>query len=388
MPERSVRWPALLLAALVGAGCDRQATTDAAQDSLPAGFIRQELAGHQVALPQGFHIALYAEPLAGVRFMTLGPEGSVYATLTRSGRVVRLTDADRDGRAERVETVASGLHLPHGLAFRGETLYVAETHRVIRFDRTGQPPAVVVPNLPANGGHFTRTILFRGEDLFVSVGSSCNLCEETDPRRAAVVRYRLDGSGETLFARGLRNSVGLALHPTTGEIWATNNDRDNLGDDLPPDRVNLLQEGGFYGWPYCYLPNQPNPEFNDPQRCRTAIGPAVTLPAHTAPLGLAFYTGSMFPPEYRGDLFVALHGSWNRSVPIGYEVVRVDFAGGRPASAPQPFVFGWLERPRVGFPGASAGRWGRPVDLLQLPDGSLLISDDEGGRIYRVTYRG
>jgi len=380
---------AVMVPLLVVGACTGQATSgEAGQDSLPPGFERQEIVGHRLALPRGFRVAVYAEPLAGVRFMALGPEGSVYASLTRTGRVVRLTDADGDGRAERVETVASGLDLPHGLAFRGETLYVAETHRVVRFDRLGQPPAVVVPNLPANGGHFTRTIVFRGDDLFVSIGSSCNLCEESDPRRAAVVRYRVDGSGESLFATGLRNSVGLAVHPVTGEIWATNNDRDNLGDDLPPDRVNLLREGGFYGWPYCYLPDRPNPEFGNAERCRSVIGPAVSLPAHSAPLGLAFYTGSLFPPAYRGDLFVALHGSWNRSVPIGYEVVRVEFADGRPVSGPQRFLWGWLESPRLGFPGSPAGRWGRPVDVLVLPDGSLLVSDDEGGRIYRVTYGG
>jgi glucose/arabinose dehydrogenase len=320
--------------------------------------------------------------------MALGPDGAVFATLTEAGRVVRLGDADQNGKADSVVTVAVGLNLPHGLAFRGDTMYVAENHRVVRFDRPGTSPAVVVPSLPSDGGHFTRTILFQGDYLFVSVGSSCNICDEQNPRRAAVVRYNLDGSGETLFATGLRNSVGLALHPTTGEIWATNNDRDNLGDDVPPDRVNVLREGGFYGWPFCYLPNQPNPEYQESAgRCAEAVGPAVTLPAHTAPLGLAFYTGETFPAEYRGDLFIALHGSWNRTVPIGYEVVRVDVENGRPVGAPQPFVSGWLEARRMAI-GAIAGRgWGRPVDVLVLEDGSLLISDDESGRIYRVTFR-
>ena len=351
--------------------------------------MQQALDGQTLTLPAGFAIAVYAEQLPGVRLMALGPEGDVYATLTEAGRVVRLRDSDHNGGADSVAVVADGLNLPHGLAFRGDTLYVAENHRVVRFDRPGVNPTVVVANLPSDGGHFTRTILFSRDHLFVSVGSSCNLCDEQDPRRAAVVRYDLDGSGERLFATGLRNSVGLTLHPETGEIWATNNDRDNLGDNVPPDRVNVLREGGFYGWPFCYLPNQPNPEYQRTSgRCAEAIGPAVTLPAHTAPLGLRFYTGQMFPPEYRGDVLIALHGSWNRTVPIGYEVVRVDMENGRPVGEPQPFVSGWLESRRMAIGGVAGRGWGRPVDALVLEDGSLLISDDEGGRIYRVTHGG
>lgn len=353
----------------------------------PAGYVQQTVASHMLTVPQSFTIAVYAEGLGGVRLMALGPEGDVYATLTRSGRVVRVADADRNGVADGVVTVADGLREPHGLAFRGDTLYVAETNRVVRFDRPGAGPVVVVPNLPSGGGHFTRTIAFMGDHLFVSVGSSCNLCDEPDRRRAAVVRYNLNGSGETLFATGLRNAVGLAVNPVTGQLWATNNDRDNLGDDRPPDRVNVLREGGFYGWPVCYLPDQPNPEYRRTAgRCRDVIAPAVELPAHTAPLGLAFYSGGMFPPEYRGDLFIALHGSWNRSVPIGYQVVRVNIENGQPVGAPVDFVSGWLEgRHRTLGRPAGVG-WGRPVDVLVLRDGSLLVSDDEGGRIYRIAY--
>jgi len=379
----------LARAALVGtlAACGTEQAGNSGRDGPPAGYVQQPLEGHALTLPRGFSIAVYAEDLPGVRLMALGPDGGVYATLTEAGRVVRVGDPDGNGTADRVVTVADGLELPHGLAFRGDTLHVAESHRVVRFDRPGASPTIVVANLPADGGHFTRTILFQSDHLFISVGSSCNICDEMDPRRAAVVRYRLDGSNQTLFATGLRNSVGLALHATTGEIWATNNDRDNLGDDLPPDRVNILREGGFYGWPFCYLPNQPNPEYQrTAARCAEAIGPAVVLPAHAAPLGLAFYQGEMFPAEYRGDLFIALHGSWNRSVPIGYEVVRVDIENGRPVGEPLSFVSGWLEGRRGAVNRVAGTGWGRPVDVLGLPDGSLLISDDEGGRIYRVTY--
>jgi glucose/arabinose dehydrogenase len=379
----------MLLAIALELGVVACGSTDARRNGPPDGYVQQSLDGHTLTLPQGFKIAVWTEQVPGVRLMALGPDGDVYATLTESGRVVRLPDRDHDGVADSVLPVAEGLNLPHGLAFRGDTLYVAENHRVVRFDRPGAKPTVVVPNLPSAGGHFTRTILLQGDHLLVSVGSSCNICDEQDRRRAAVVRYDLDGSRETLFATGLRNAVGLALHPLTGDIWASNNDRDNLGDDLPPDRVNVLREGGFYGWPFCYLPNQPNPEYQRTAGpCAEAIGPAVTLPAHTAPLGLAFYTGQMFPPEYRGDLFVALHGSWNRSVPIGYGVVRVHLEQGRPAGAPKTFVSGWREGNADALAPAGGRVWGRPVDVLVLPDGSLLISDDEGGRIYRVTSGG
>jgi glucose/arabinose dehydrogenase len=378
--------PLFPLTVLAACGAGKRAMN---APQIPAGYVEQTVAGHVLTLPRGFTISVYAEGLGGVRLMALGPEGDVYASLTRAGRIVRIRDANKDGVADSVWPVVSGLNEPHGLVFRRDTLYVAETNRVVRFDGVAAKPIVIVPSLPSGVGHSTRTILFKDDKLYVSIGSSCNLCDERDPRRAAVVRYNLDGSGETLFATGLRNSVGLALNPGTQEIWATNNDRDNLGDDVPPDRVNILRAGGFYGWPICYLPNQPNPEYRRAaKRCAEALGPAVTLPAHVAPLGLAFYTGNVFPVPYRGDLFVALHGSWNRSLPIGYGVVHVHLVSGRPQGPPESFVAGW----HGGNPDAlqpSSGRvWGRPVDVLVLRDGSMLISDDEGGRIYRVVYRG
>lgn len=354
----------------------------------PEGYVAHPILEHSLILPEGFSVSVFAERLSGVRLMALGPGEEVFASLSGAGRIVRLPDADHDGVADEVVTVAEGLNRPHGLAFRGDTLYVAETHRVVRMDAPGKAPVVVVPDLPSGGGHYTRTLLIHQGHLYVSVGSSCNICDERDPRRAAVVRYRLDGTGERLFATGLRNAVGLAAHPESGEVWATNNDRDNLGDDLPPDRVNILREGGFYGWPQCYLPGRANPEYGDYGGCDRVIGPAVSLPAHVAPLGLAFYTGRMFPDDFRGDLFVALHGSWNRSVPVGYEVVRVDVVDGRPAGAVQVFARGWLTGGRRPLSYGVGEAWGRPVDVLVAPDGALLISDDTGGRIFRVTYQG
>jgi glucose/arabinose dehydrogenase len=320
----------------------------------------------------------------GVRFMALGPDGAVFATLTGRGQVVRLPDADRDGHADRVEVLASGLDHPHGITFHDGSLWVAETGRVIKWPgfqpgHTLGRPQVVVPDLPRGGGHFTRTIVFGPRDgmLYVAIGSSCNLCVERDRRRAAVVRYRPDGSGEEVFARGMRNAVGLEFRPGTDELWATNNERDWLGDDLPPEEiVNVLVRGGDYGWPYCYGDRVPNPEFASARRCAQTLPPLITDTAHSAPLGCAFYTGSQFPADYRGDFFVCYHGSWNRSVPTGYKVVRVRVRDGKPVAI-EPFLQGFRHSGHV---------VGRPVDALVAADGALLISDDYAGRIYRVSY--
>lgn len=366
---------AVLLALCACAPPDRGSDERAFPDS---GYAMQRVAGGALVVPEGFTIGVFAERVTDIRAMALGPDGAVYATRKAAGTVVRLPDRNRDGKADEIVQVVEGLRNPHGITFDGSVLYVAEEHQVIR----ARPPYarfdVVVYDLPAGEGHSTRTVLVHDGQLYVSIGSSCNLCDERDPRRAAVVRYNLDGTGETLYATGLRNSVGLAVEPRTGRIWATNNDRDRLGDDRPPDRINILEEDGWYGWPQCYLPDTPNPEYRRQSfMCDEAIGPAVELPAHSAPLGLTFYTGTAFPDSMRGDAFVALHGSWDRSFPIGYEVVRIPVRNGRPAGPWQHFVAGW-----------QVGRqwWGRPVDVLVLPDGSMLISDDFGGRVYRVEY--
>ena len=330
-------------------------------------------------LPPGFQMTVFAPDVPSVRYLVLGPGGAVYASQPRLGTVVRLPDANRDGVADSVVTVASGLNGPFGIAFRGDTMYVAENRAVVRFD----PPlgaankVVIVPSIPGGRGHSTRTIVF-GTDgkMYVSVGSSCNICDETDSIRAAVVQFNRDGSGGRVFARGLRNSVGLALHPATGELWATNNDRDMLGDDVPPERINIIKEGRYYGWPQCYLPGQRNPEYPAAD-CSTVEPPAITFQAHSAPLGITFYTGMAFPPDYRGDAFVAYHGSWNRSVPTGAKVVRVQVENGRPVAI-DDFVTGWQR--------SDGSRWGRPVGLVMAADGALLVSDDMGGKIWRVTY--
>jgi glucose/arabinose dehydrogenase len=330
-------------------------------------------------LPPGFTISVFADKLQGVRYLALGPGNVVYASQPGSGRIVKLSDANHDGVADSVVVVASGLQGPFGIAFRGDTMYVAEERDVKRFDPGGAAaPVTIVSNVPG-GGHATRTIVF-GPDgkLYLAVGSSCNLCDERDSLRAAVSQFNRDGSGGRIFAKGLRNTVGMAFSPATGELWGGNNDRDNLGDDVPPEHINIIKDGRDYGWPECYLPGKPNPEYGSAD-CSQVEPPAITVQAHSAPLGLAFYTGTQFPREYRGDVFLTLHGSWNRSVPTGAKVVRVRVdSSGRRATGVNDFIAGW-QRP-------DGTRWGRPVGLLVLPDGSLLVSDDMGGKIWRITY--
>lgn len=338
----------------------------------------------RLRLPPGFRIGTFASGLGGTRFMAVDPAGTLLVSIPRQGRVVALPDRDGDGRADAVLTVVEGLDLPHGLAFRDGHLWVAETGRVLRFryDATtsrASDPTVVVPDLPPRGGHWTRTIAFGSDGrLYVSVGSSCNVCRERDRRRAAVLRYQPDGSGEEIFATGLRNAVGIAFHPLTGALWATVNERDWRGDDLPPDYITEVREGGFYGWPDCFVAQRKvvlDTDFGgEAERCRRVAPPAIEIQAHSAPLGLAFYTGQQFPPEYRGNLFVAYQGSWNRSVPTGYKVVRIPFRDGRPGTL-EEFVTGWLEGDRG---------WGQPVDVREGADGALYVS---AGVIYRVTYR-
>ncbi|HEX9446108.1 MAG TPA: sorbosone dehydrogenase family protein [Candidatus Binatia bacterium] len=340
----------------------------------------------RVRLPAGFEIRVFARGLIGPRFMTVGPDGMIYISMPGMGWVGRLRDDDGDGKVERVDRVIQELDRPHGLAFHDGKLYVAGTQKVWRVDAfrerdSAGKVATIVPNL-TEGGHSTRTVLF-GPDgkLYLSVGSSCNVCKEKDPRRAAIVRYNPDGSGEEVFATGLRNSVGIAWNPVTRELWGTDNGRDWLGDESPPDEINIIRQGKNYGWPNCIADRVPDPDFGTPEICQKTEPPAVKLPAHSAPLGLAFYTGKQFPAEYHGDLFVALHGSWNRSKKTGYKVVRVKMENGQPKRV-EDFATGWLAQEK-----GTDVVWGRPVDLIVGPDGSLYLSDDTAGFVYKISYK-
>lgn len=342
-----------------------------------------------LTLPSGFRANVFAAGLSGPRFMALSPNGTLFVTGINDGQIYALPDGNDDGVADEVQVWADGLRQPHGLAFHEDFLYVGETHRVVRFrigpDGTRQgDPEPVIAELPSGAGHRTRTVGF-GPDgaLFVAVGSSCNVCEESDPRRAAIWRYAADGTNGREFMSGLRNAVGFVWQPGTSALWATNNGRDMLGDDLPFETIYLVREGANAGWPNCYpAPGGllPDPQFGLPDGCPAMDAPAVILQAHSAPLGLRFYDGGSFPEALHGDLFVALHGSWNRSVPVGYKVVRIPFDDGAPGQV-EDFATGWMATE-----GDRSSVWGRPVDVLVAPDGALLITDDDGGVIYRISY--
>jgi glucose/arabinose dehydrogenase len=344
----------------------------------------------QVNLPPGFHIRVFAAGLNDVRWLGLSPSGLIYATQPDEGRVVTLPDANHDGVADAVNVFADGMRGVHGIAFKDNAVYVATESQVIRLEDTNADGRAdkrdtLVDDLPAGVGHSTRTLAFSqdGTRLFVSVGSSCNACRENEQRRAAISLYSPDGTFQKVYASGLRNAVGMIVHPVTGELWATNNGRDNLGNDVPPETVYKVQEGADYGWPFCYGDRIPDTTMAPPQGfCETTGLPEVKMQAHSAPLGLAFYTGQQFPSEFRGDLFVAFHGSWNRNPPTGYKLVRikmrdnqVDRSSGDPIV--QDFATGWL-----------VGReaWGRPVDPLVAPDGTLLLTDDAADAIYGIYY--
>ena len=336
-------------------------------------------------LPPGFQAEIYASGLDRPRFMAFDGDGQLFVAEMGAGQVVVLPDFDGDGLPDETVTVVDGLDRPSSLAFRDGWLYVAETGQVSRFrlddsQRVVQSE-VVVPDLPTGGLHVTRTVVM-GPDgrLYLSVGSSCNVCEEEDPRRAAISVYDLDDGAAAIFAKGLRNAVGLAFNPWTGKMWATNNGRDWLGDDSPPDTVYVIGEGLDYGWPRCHNGRIVDPDYGSRRDCQDVETPAAELPAHSAPLGLVFYDSDEFPAAYQGDLLVASHGSWNRSQPVGYQLFHLPFEGGEPTGEVLDFATGWLQEGGQTAPG-------RPAGLIVAPDGSLLVSDDKAGLIYRISYQ-
>jgi glucose/arabinose dehydrogenase len=338
-----------------------------------------------LTVASGLHINYFAK-VPGARVMAMGPDGAVYVSVAGDNKVVRVWDTNGDNVADSARVAVDGLNDPSGLAFHKGFLYIANTNGVVRVQldangiATGAP--VSVNSLPA-GGHSTRTIVF-GDDsaMYVTVGSSCNLCVESDSERAAVVRFNEDGSNGRVFARGLRNAVGLAVNPSTKKLWVSQNERDNITPDhqnLPPEEINIVEDGKDFGWPYCYSQHGapvPNPEYNDAARCATTASAALEMQAHSAPLGMTFLEkATLMPAEYRSDLLVAFHGSWDRDQPTGAKVVRVHVVGGVPAGI-DDFVIGW-QRP-------DGSRWGRPADVEVYKDGSVLISDDQSGALYRV----
>ena len=343
--------------------------------------------GARLVAPLGFHINVFASGFDDPRTMLLAPNGDVIVAEPGGGRVTILRDANHDGVAEQRSVFASGLNAPFGLALLGGYLYVGNEDAVVRYDyRPGQTkasgPMKQITPLPA-GGHSTRGLLVSrdGTKLYVSVGSASNVSVE-EPPRAAILLMNPDGSARRTFASGLRNPIGMALEPSTGALWTVVNERDGLGDDLVPDYATEVHDGAFYGWPFAYIGKHEDPRRRGerPDLVGKTIVPSLLIQSHSAPIGMTFYTGSMFPPAYRGNAFVALHGSWNRTRRTGYKIIRIPFKNGHPTGGYDDFVAGWMlgeENRKV---------WGRPACLLVLGDGSLLISDDGAGKIWRVSF--
>jgi glucose/arabinose dehydrogenase len=362
-------------------------------DATNAPDVISKPADAKLVLPDGFEIATYAEGgFQRPRWVAVAPNGDVFVADSEAGKILILRDANKDGVPDERFTFASGLKQPFGMAFHGDSFFVGNTNAVVRFDyKPGQTAAAGEPaeiaQLPGKGyrEHWTRNVVVSpdGSKLYATVGSESNVSPEDDARRAAILQMNLDGSDQKIFASGLRNPIGLDFNPTSKALFAAVQERDRLGDDLVPDYVTEVKEGGFYGWPYSYAGQivDPRRKGEKPELVAKAIVPDVLLQAHSAVLGFVFYNGTMFPEEYRGDAFAAFHGSWNRSKRTGYKIVRVPFSGARPSGGYDDFLTGWMlgpDRKEV---------WGRPVGLAVLPDGSLLVVDDGANKIWRVTYK-
>ena len=339
----------------------------------------------RLQLPPGFEIETWSDQVPDARQMAAGAPGVVYVGSRALGQVRAVVDDNHDGRVDRVVVIAHGLEMPTGVAYRDGSLYVGAVNRILRFDRIDSrldaPPApvVVVDDLPTDAHHGWKYLDF-GPDgrLYVPVGAPCNVCLRPLPY-AAILRLRADGSGREVVAQGVRNSVGFAWHPLTKQLWFTDNGRDWLGDDLPSCELNRVsRDGEHFGFPFVHGKATRDPDFFALAEHQDFTPPVLELGAHVAPLGLLFYTGAQFPAEFRNALLVAEHGSWNRSRKSGYRVVRVVLDETGNVVREEPFISGWLEGERAS---------GRPVAFLQLPDGSVLLSDDKAGMIYRITYR-
>jgi glucose/arabinose dehydrogenase len=343
--------------------------------------------GFLPTVPAGFQISLFASDFKEPRWLAAAPNGDIFLADTHGGAIYILRDPQQTGGAHERVTFLTGLDEPFGIVVHDDYIYVGDTNAVLRYKfdpktskRLGEAEKLM--DLP-RGGHSTRALVFSadGKHLFVSVGSKSNVDIEKDSRRAAITICDPDGRNARLYATGLRNPVGLALEPTTGQLWTSVNERDGLGDDLPPDYFTSVKDGGFYGWPYSYIGDNVDPRVNPqkPELVAKAIIPDVLLGSHRAPLQFAFYTGKQFPASYQGGAFIAEHGSWNRSTRAGYQVVFVPFKDGQPSGDPQPFLTGLVPDPTKGNVN------GRPVGVAVAPDGSLLVSDDGARVVYRIS---
>lgn len=342
----------------------------------------------KINLPDGFSIDVYADNVPNARQLAIGANGTIYAGSRGEGSVYAITDENGDYKADQFYTIAENLRLPSGIAYRDGALYVGAVSKILRFDNIDEnlqnppEPVVVTNDYPTDGHHGWKFIAFGPDDkLYVPVGAPCNICNSEDDIYASITRINPDGTDREIVAHGVRNSVGFDWHPQTGELWFTDNGRDWLGDDRPPCELNHLSEDGqHFGYPYKHGNDIWDPDFGHKGKSMDTDfrSPAQELGPHVAPLGMIFYTGDMFPAAYRNQILIAEHGSWNRSKKIGYRITKVTLKNGRAISY-EPFADGWLQE--------NESVWGRPVDLLQLPDGSVLISDDKSGTIYRISYK-
>jgi glucose/arabinose dehydrogenase len=337
-----------------------------------------------IRLPKGFKIDVFADKVEGARSMVLSPDGVLFVGTRGQGNVYAVLDKNNDNKADEVIKIASGLNRPNGVAFRNGSLYVAENSRILRFDdiennlTANAPFTVVKDDFPTDASHGWKFIAFGPDDkLYVPVGAPCNICLRDDEIYASITRMDPDGSNHEVFAHGVRNTVGFDWHPQTNELWFTDNGRDMMGDDIPPDELNRAPQSGMhFGYPFFHGSGISDPEYGDGKNAADYVEPVQNLGPHVAALGMRFYTGNMFPEQYRNQIFIAEHGSWNRTEKIGYRVMLVRLNGNN-ATSYEPFAEGWLQGESVS---------GRPVDVLVMPDGALLLSDDYAGVIYRISY--
>ena len=374
----------ILLIALTVAG------TSCGEVNFPTkGYAKQfdTLPLEKIILPEGFNISIFASKIENARSMALSPKGTLFVGTRGQGDVYAIVDKNRDYKADKVYTIATGLKMPNGVAFRDGDLYVAEVNRILKFEniekRLDNPPAPIVINdtYPSETHHGWKYIAF-GPDgkLYVPVGAPCNICESEDEIFNTITRINPDGSGKEIVQKGIRNTVGFTWHPVTGELWFTDNGRDWLGDDIPACELNHAPKDGMhFGYPYCHQGDLPDPKFGEKFPCSDFTPPVQQLGPHSAPLGLEFYTGKQFPEHYKHQVLIAEHGSWNRSKKVGYQLSMVTLEDNRAVDY-QPFAKGWLDE-------KEDEPWGRPVDIEQLPDGSILVSDDFANAIYRISYR-
>lgn len=348
----------------------------------------QKLPLDSIKLPPGFKIEIFAE-VNDARSLAISPSGTIFVGNRDGDKVYALQDTDGDFKADKKWVIDSGLNQPNGVAFRDGHLYVAEINRILKYENIESnlstfPDSIVInDSYPTETHHGWKYIAF-GPDgkLYVPVGAPCNICESEDPIFNTITRINPDGSGKEIFAKGIRNTVGFTWHPVTNELWFTDNGRDRMGDDVPPCEFNLAPRAGMhFGYPYCHAGTIKDPEFGDKHACSEFVAPVQSLGPHVAALGVKFYTGKMFPEAYINQAFIAEHGSWNRSKKIGYRISMVKINENKTSGGYETFASGWLNEEKD-------KAWGRPVDVLVLSDGSMLVSDDKAGVIYRISYKG